>query len=154
MVVYININPLVMNKKSLLFRALGAIIIIFFLIDDALSYVESTNLISNNSKIENFQKINLTSITHHQLDNIFSITGFLSRVIPKNLFIGSTTEIDIPSANTKNPVSVTKKINPKLKKIKTHFKTDEEPTFDFELLGDVILKGKENSVNIYAANTV
>jgi adenylate cyclase len=36
--------------------------------------------------------------------------------------------------------------------IKTHF--EEQPTYGFEFLGDVILKGKEESVNIYAVNAV
>ena len=34
--------------------------------------------------------------------------------------------------------------------IKTHF--EKQPSYGFEFLGDVILKGKEKSVNIYAVN--
>jgi len=36
--------------------------------------------------------------------------------------------------------------------LKAHF--DQQPAYDFEFLGDVLLKGKTRAVNIYAANAV
>ena len=35
--------------------------------------------------------------------------------------------------------------------IKTHF--EKQSSFNFDFLGDVMLKGKEETVNIYAVNT-